>query len=118
MNALHTDWARYKNLIGGGLYLTEHPTNGPIVISQARKGFERYQGHGELLNALRMHLHSDRNPTWLDFKKVVGEFLGDSVRYKFKAAIMDNHNGIAAMDISGINRTRPEPKSISNFDTM
>ena len=95
--------------------MKEHPTNGAIVITMARKGFECYQGHQELLNTLRMHLQSDQNPTWKDFKIVVDKFLGDSVRYTFNTAILDNQNGIAAMDISGINKTT-SPPMVGNLD--
>ena len=64
---VHNDWALYKNLIGGGLYLNEHPTNEPIAISVDRKGFESYHGHMGLLNMARLHLQNDKNPPWLDF---------------------------------------------------
>ena len=41
-NSLHSDWARYKNIIDGGLYLATHTTNGPIVVSCAKNGFLAY----------------------------------------------------------------------------
>ena len=104
--SLHADWAKYKNLIDGGLYLDTHKTNGPIVIACARSGFHHYQGAGELLNTIRMHLREE-NPKWVDFKVVVDRFLGDVVRERFNDAVQHNENGLAAMDISGIMPTNP-----------
>ena len=57
-----------------GLYLKEHPINAPIVIPQARKGFERYQGHVDLSGMSRMHVQGGRSPSWKDLKSVVGKF--------------------------------------------
>ena len=38
--------------------------------------------------------------------------------YKFRTAILDNHNGIAAIDMLGVAYTRTAPLSINNIDNM
>ena len=108
---LAQDWTEYKLQLDGSEYLRLHSNNEPLMVNSAMTGFEKYQNSFRLIDHIRTS--EGENASWVKFKKAVDRFLGDSHRYQFQRAIMNNDNGLAAMTTAAV--TIPEDGEYINY---
>ena len=110
-NSLIEDWSNYKHKIENTEYLRLHPQNEAMIVHLANKGFDQYSYSFRILDHIRTQ--AGENPTWVKFKTVVDNFLGDTHRTQFCTGIYEDRNGLQSMTTAAVLENQTDPDQIN-----